>query len=148
MSKWQGALVATLGALVATSCSIPVSGPDRVISLGKVRPISCKYAGDFLGGTGYDCVVRNMGGDPREITPECVNFDSAGRMIGNSDWVTELWRKTLAPGEERVIRYYFSRDANLSVCADLEGYASMFAQIQKDQAEWRKNDMWSELKLR
>ena len=119
-----------------------------VTSIGKVRPVSCKYAGEFLGGTGYSCIVRNMDNDLRRVNMECAGYDRAGRLIGNIDRNLQLNGETFGPGEERVVRYYFPPEASAALCADLEGYASMRTEIYREQAKLMQNDMWSELRLK
>ena len=106
-------------------------GPAQVISFGLVRPVSCRYEGDFLGGAGYECVMRNHSDGSRETNVECASFDAEGRMMGRPQNGAGLTRIVLSGGEERIGRLYFDRNAAVAACFDFENSVPPYSEIMQ-----------------
>lgn len=123
-------------------------GPTKMITVGINRFQSCKYAGDFLGGAGFDCIVKNVSSDEHRPGEQmyCAGFDSQNRMIRSSDHVADLYSSVLAPGEEHVVRIYLPKDATVSVCTDFGSLGSP-AQLQKVMPDLRKDNLVQEIDI-
>lgn len=104
-------------------------GPAQVISFGLVRPVSCRYEGNFVGGAGYECVMRNHSDSFRETNVECASFDAEGRMMGRPKNGAGLTRIVLNGGEERIGRLYFDPNAALAACFDFENSVPTYNEI-------------------
>lgn len=100
-------------------CDLISSGPSKLIAFGHTRPVSCSYEGSFLGGAGYDCVVRNHSEAIRKVSMECASFDANGRMMGSTDRVAGLHNAKFNPGEERINRFYFHKDSKVAICSEI-----------------------------
>ncbi|MCI0559462.1 MAG: hypothetical protein MN733_13290 [Nitrososphaera sp.] len=124
-----------------------ISGPDRVITLGYVRPVTCDYEGDFVGGAGYECVMRNFHSMPSEVDMECASYDNQGRMIGSPDGVPGLGDVVFNVGEERIARLYFNPKASLSICAYMRNSIPPYNDALKMLSDPTAQKLVSELTL-
>lgn len=122
-------------------------GPSKVISLGFVRPVSCTYQGDFLGGAGYECIMKNYSDGPRKSDIECNSFDEQGRIMGRAKNGKGLTRIVFSAGEERVGTLYFDPKASLAACADVENSIPPYADVLTLVSAPEARDIVSELML-
>lgn len=165
LSSWQRILLGTFGGLLAlgvifvfvnfvgkvlgsASGMLGHDGPSKMITIGVNRFQSCKYAGNFLGGAGFDCIVKNISADEHRAGDQmyCAGFDDQNRMIRSSDRVADLYSSVLAPGEEHIVRIYLPKDASTSVCTDFGSLGSP-AQLQKLMPDLRKDNLVQEIKI-
>lgn len=95
-------------------------GPSRLISIGVARFDACKYQGDFVGGAGFDCTIKNFSSDePRDVgRTSCAGFDSSDRLIHSVDQVLDLNGAEMQPNEERVVRVYAPESSTTLVCSE------------------------------
>jgi hypothetical protein len=115
-------------------------GPSQLISIGVARFDSCKYQGDFVGGAGFDCTIKNFSSDePRSVgRTSCAGFDSSDRLIHSVDQVLDLNRAVMQPNEERVVRVYAPESSTTLVCSENGDIgppgklAGMVAELQRD----------------
>ncbi|WP_430389830.1 hypothetical protein [Dyella sp. 20L07] len=123
-------------------------GPTRMISLGINRFQSCKYAGNFLGGAGFDCIVKNVSTDePRSSSDmACAGFDDQNRMVHSANRVADLYNSGLMPNEERVVRIYFPKETSVAVCSDTGDLGSP-ARLQKLMPELQRSKVVQEIDL-
>lgn len=110
-------------------------GPSQVISFGFVRAVSCEYEGEFVGGAGYSCVMKNYSSDPRKSDVECASFDAEGRMMGRAQNGAGLTRVVFNGGEERIGRLYFDPKATTAACFDIENSIPPYDELMK----WRSD---------
>lgn len=165
LSSWQRILFGVFGGLLALSVLFVFvnfigkvlgsgsgvlghDGPSKMITIGVNRFQSCKYAGDFLGGAGFDCIVKNISADEYRAGDHmfCAGFDDQNRMIRSSDRVADLYNSVLAPGEEHIVRIYLPKDATASVCTDFGSLGSP-AQLQKLMPDLRKDNSVQEIEI-
>lgn len=123
------------------------TGPEKAVTFGYVRPLSCTYQGQFAGGAGYDCVVKNFAEGPREIEMECANYDAHGRIMGRVKTIPSLTRVVLAANEERVSRYYFEPKAKLAVCTDIRNSIPAYSELDKLLADQQVKEITSVTEL-
>lgn len=123
-------------------------GPSRMISLGVTRFESCTYKGSFVGGAGYDCVVKNFSpDDPRDQEQmSCAGFDKDNRMVRSIDGVLDLRNTVMRPGEERIVRVYAPEASATLVCAEVGDVGSP-ADVQKVKADFVKSGFISEFRI-
>jgi hypothetical protein len=123
-------------------------GPKSMTTLGLVRFQSCKYQGAFVGGAGYDCVVKNVSrDDPRGTSNvRCAGFDAGDRMIGGPSLANELYGQVMGPGEERVIRLYLPENASVAVCSETGDVISP-SRLQGLIGELTKSNLIAEIPL-
>lgn len=141
------AALVSLGCDVARGVLVGAHGPDRVISFGYVRPISCRYEGEFVGGSGYQCVMRNQSEGLREVTMECASYDGHGRMMGGATHAVGLHRAVFNPGEERISRLYFDPNSKSAVCVDVRGSIPAYQEALKMAEALQSRGIVSELAL-
>lgn len=105
-------------AISALPLMLKHGGPQRLHSLGYVRFSSCTYKGEFIGGIGFDCVVRNYADELRLTRMSCGSYDDQDRLIGRPDTVGALTNTLLRPGEERIVRIYGAENGSTIVCSE------------------------------
>jgi hypothetical protein len=95
-------------------------GPSRLISVGVAHITDCAYKGDFVGGAGYDCTLKNFStSESRDQTDTfCAGYDDKGRMVHGRNRVGSLYNEIMAPQEERIVRIYGPEEATTLVCAE------------------------------
>jgi hypothetical protein len=95
-------------------------GPSQLISIGVARFESCKYEGSFVGGSGFDCIIKNFSSDePRAVGhTSCGGFDGSDRLIHSVDQVLDLNGAEMQPNEERVVRVYAPESSTTLVCSE------------------------------
>ena len=95
-------------------------GPSQLISIGVARFDSCKYKGSFVGGSGFDCTIKNFSSDePRAVGhTSCGGFDESERLIHSVDQVLDLYGAEMQPNEERVVRVYAPESSTTLVCSE------------------------------
>jgi len=95
-------------------------GPTRMQSLGVARFDSCSYRGEFVGGAGFDCLVKNHSSNEIRVVSDsrCASFDVQGRLIGSPEQVISLYSQTMQPNEERIVRVYGALIASRLVCSE------------------------------
>ncbi|WP_243040547.1 hypothetical protein [Dyella sedimenti] len=130
------------------SSMVAHDGPSKMITIGVNRFQSCKYAGNFLGGAGFDCIVKNISVDEYRAGDHmfCAGFDDQNRMIRSADRVGDLYSSVLAPGEEHIVRIYLPQAATASVCTD-SGSLGSPVQLQKLLPDLRKDNLVQEIDI-
>jgi hypothetical protein len=95
-------------------------GPKTLVSLGRARFQSCDYQGSFVGGAGYDCIVKNVSTtEPRAVgNLACGGFDRGDRLIGSVQQALDLYGAVMAPQQERIVRIYLPEKSASAVCSD------------------------------
>lgn len=123
-------------------------GPSHLVTLGLVRFQSCSYQGSFVGGAGYDCVVKNVtAADPRDVgNTHCAGFDGSNRMVGGPLLANNLYGQVMGPGEERVIRMYLPENAVSAICSET-GDIIPPAQLQTMMSDLRKANLVEEIQI-
>ena len=123
-------------------------GPSKMITIGINRFQSCKYAGNFLGGAGFDCIVKNISANELRAGDHmfCAGFDDQNRMIRSAGRVADLYSSVLSPGEEHIVRIYLPTDATASVCTD-SGDVGSPAQLQKFMPDLQKDNLVQEIEI-
>ena len=141
-------LLAMGGFLMLAACdALDPHSPERAIALGYVRPITCAYQGHFLGGDGYDCVVKNLGEHMREVKFACASYDDQNRQIGSTERSGSLYHEVLQPGEERIARLYWHEKSALGICSDI-GEVPPLAEVLPKLDDWRAKNLGGEITLK
>lgn len=122
MGSWQaGRSIAIFGAIpLLCGCGVlGHPGPSRLISVGVTHITDCTYKGDFVGGAGYDCTLKNFStGESRDQTDTfCAGYDERGRMVHGRNRIGSLYNEIMSPQEERIVRIYGPEEAATLVCA-------------------------------
>lgn len=147
----KGVIGAVIGVAVLNFIGTAIAGhdgPSKLISLGINRFQSCKYAGNFVAGVGFNCVVKNVSTNEHRSATDmaCAGFDDQNRMLRSADRVLDLHDTGLAPGEERVVRVYFPGESETGVCSDTGDLGSP-PQLQKLMPELQKANVVQEIDL-
>lgn len=117
----------------------------EIISIGKVQLVSCKFAGDRLGGPMYTCTAKNVSDDPVETDMACASFDESNRLIGSPSRVGDLMNQIFAPGEERVVDIFFDEKTKLGQC-QAHGDIIQLDQLTRYLDQLRSKNLISEFK--
>ena len=121
-------------------------GAARLLSIGEVRVSKCEYKGNFVGGIGYDCIMRNFSTHDRGVSKmQCVSYDSEDRLIGTPSLLFGPYGSTFSPSQERIMRIYGSEDARTVVCSETGDFPS--APIQKIYDSFFSANLANEVKL-
>ena len=92
-----------------------------LISLGSIRPVSCDFEGERLGGNMYSCTVRNFSNEPMQTSMSCASFDKSDRMIESPGKIAGLYETFFNAGEERIVTFFFNEKASTAECSQNGG---------------------------
>lgn len=123
-------------------------GPSHLISIGVARFDSCKYEGSFVGGSGFDCTIKNFSSDELRAVGQtsCGGFDGDDRLIHSVDQVLDLHGAVMQPNEERVVRVYAPESSTTLVCSE-NGDIGSPKQLAGMMGDLQKNNIVSKVDI-